>query len=293
MNYDGCCLEVTRDGRSLVAIEDLNLSDVWVAKGNGSEARQITSGEAMGFGVQWVGGRVAAANSRWQWSIANPDGRNIVPLVNDRDPHLQLSVCADDKHLVYSTWRNGMFELWASEADGSNAVKLISQAVLGFAGGACTPDSKSVVYAADNALWCVALTGGTPHRQDMPLSEFAYSPDGKLMFYQSQKIEGGEMHAKFFVTPSNDPKTVLYALGTPYGMRFPRFTPDSKAIAFLLTRDRATNIWIQGLKESAPKPLTKFSSGEMFAFDWSRDGKQLAFSRGQHKTDVVMISNFR
>jgi eukaryotic-like serine/threonine-protein kinase len=293
VNYDACCLEVTRDGRSLVALKDLTLSDLWVAKGNGSDAGQITRGEAMGFGLSWVGGRVAAANSRWQWSIANPDGRNVAPLMDDRDPHLQLSVCADDKHLVYSTWRNGRFELWASEADGSNAVKLIPQAVLGFAAGACTPDAKSVIYAADNAIWRVSITGGTPERQDMPLSEFGYSPDGKLMFYQSQRIEGGTMHARFLVTPASDPKAILYALDTPYGMYVPRFTPDSRAIAFLLTRERATNIWIQGLKESAPKQLTKFSSGEMFAFDWSRDGKHLAFSRGQHKTDVILMSNFR
>jgi len=95
------------------------------------------------------------------------------------------------------------------------------------------------------------------------------------------------------VTPANDPKTILYSLDTPYGMRSPRFTPDGKAIAFLLTRDDATNIWIQSLKKSAPKQLTKFSRGEMFAFDWSRDGKQLAFSRGQEKTDVILMSNFR
>jgi eukaryotic-like serine/threonine-protein kinase len=293
VNYDGCCLEVTRDGRSLVAVEDVDLRDVWVAKGNGSDARQITSGEAMGFGVSWVGGRLAAANSRRQWSIANPDGSNVASLMNDRDPHLQLSVCPDDKHLVYSTWRKGMIELWASEADGSNALKLIPQAVLGFGAGACTPDSKSVIYAADNAIWRVSISGGTPERQEIPLSEFGYSPDGKLMFYQSQKIEGGAMHVKLLVTPANDPKTILYALDTPYGMESPRFTPDSKAIAFLLTRDRATNIWIQGLKESAPKQLTKFSSGEMFAFDWSRDGKHLAFSHGQQKTDVILMSNFR
>jgi len=214
-------------------------------------------------------------------------------MMNDRDPHPQLSVCADDKHLVYSTWRNGRFELWASEADGSNAVKLSPQVVLGFVAGTCTPDAKSVIYAADGAIWRVPITGGTAERLDMPFSEFSYSPDGKLMFYHSQKVEGGAMHAKFLVTQANDPKTVLYALDTPYGMRFPRFTPDSKAIAFLLTRDHATNIWIQGLKESAPKQLTQFSSGEMFGFDWSRDGKHLAFSRGQHETDVVLMSNFR
>ncbi len=35
------------------------------------------------------------------------------------------------------------------------------------------------------------------------------------------------------------------------------------------------------------------SSDDMFAFAWSHDGKQLAFSRGRRKTDVVMMSHFR
>jgi WD40 repeat protein len=38
--------------------------------------------------------------------------------------------------------------------------------------------------------------------------------------------------------------------------------------------------------------MKKFTSDDMFAFAWSADGKRLAFSRGQRKTDVVMMSNF-
>jgi Tol biopolymer transport system component len=75
-------------------------------------------------------------------------------------------------------------------------------------------------------------------------------------------------------------------------MQSPQFTPDSKAIAYIITRNHATNIWEQPLAGGEPFQLTKFSSGDMFAFAWSRDGKQLAFSRGQRKTDVVMMSNF-
>jgi len=31
----------------------------------------------------------------------------------------------------------------------------------------------------------------------------------------------------------------------------------------------------------------------IFAFDWSRDGKQLALTRGSENSDVILISNFR
>jgi|SRR5215831_20611026 len=113
------------------------------------------------------------------------------------------------------------------------------------------------------------------------------------MFYVSQKIVGGTMQSKLIVTASADSKTALYTFDAPYGMQSATFTPDNRAIAFLLTRNRATNVWKLPLSGTEPVPVTKFTSGEMFAFAWSGDGKQLAFSRGQRKTDVILLSNFR
>jgi hypothetical protein len=113
------------------------------------------------------------------------------------------------------------------------------------------------------------------------------------MFYNSQEIAGGAIHPMLVVTPAYDPKTILHKLDAPYGLQFPTFTPDGKAIAFLLTRNRATNIWKEQLSGTAPSALTKFPTGDMFGFSWSRDGKKLAFSRGQQKTDVILMSNFR
>ena len=98
------------------------------------------------------------------------------------------------------------------------------------------------------------------------------------------------MQSKLVVAPAEGGNP-LYTFNTPYGLQSARFTPDSKALAFLLTRNRATNIWEQPLSGGEPVPLTKFTTGDMFAFAWSKDGKQLTFSRGQRKTDVVMMSN--
>lgn len=61
------------------------------------------------------------------------------------------------------------------------------------------------------------------------------------------------------VNPAYDPKTILHKLDAPYGLQSPKFTPDGKAIAFLLTRNRATNIWKSPLSGSAPSVLTKNS----------------------------------
>lgn len=289
-NYVTCCLDVTRDGDSLVAIQGTTLSDIWIAKGDGSEPKQITSGEALGLGLDWVGNKIVAVDPRLQWITINADGSNQSQLTNDHDIHLQLSGCPDGKHVLYTTVHEGKADLWRAQPDGSSPVKLPATGIL-FGAATCTPDSQSAIYVADNAIWSIPLEGGKPTKLNVPLAFSGYSPDGKLLFYISQTHQDTLLQSNFVVTSATG-GTPLYTLAVPYGMQSPRFTPDGKAIAFLLTRNRATNIWEQPLAGGPAVQLTKFPGGQMFAFAWSADGRQLAFSRGQNKTDVVMMSNF-
>jgi hypothetical protein len=46
-------------------------------------------------------------------------------------------------------------------------------------------------------------------------------------------------------------------------------------------------------KEGARGQLTDFKTDRILSFDWSRDGKWLACSRGVVNSDVVLISNLR
>jgi len=289
-DYDLCCLDVTSDGDSLVALQDTTMSDVWVANGDGSNARQVSSGEALGLGLDWLGNRIVTVNPQFQWFVMNSDGSGRAPLSGDRSPHIQLNACNDGKHLVYTTFHNGQLELWRSEADGSNAIQLAPRPAL--AGGLCAPDSKSVLYATNEGIWRVPIDGGKSEKTDLPLNLVGYSQDGKLMFNTSQKVENGHYVSKVIVSPAGGGEP-LHEFDAPFGMQATRFTPDGKALAYMLTRNHATNIWEQPLAGGDPIQLTKFDQGEMFAFAWSPGGKQLAFSRGARKSDVVMMSGFR
>jgi hypothetical protein len=42
-----------------------------------------------------------------------------------------------------------------------------------------------------------------------------------------------------------------------------------------------------------PHQITGFTSGRIFSFSWSRDGKQMIVARGSETSDVVLVSNFR
>jgi Tol biopolymer transport system component len=126
----------------------------------------------------------------------------------------------------------------------------------------------------------------------LPLHEIEFSPDGKLQTSRVETFENGNLRVRQLVTPAGG-GSPLYTFDVPFGMELVRFTPDSKALAYTLTRNRATNIWKQPLAGGNPVQMTQFPSGQILSFAWSADGKQLAFSRGQRKADAVMMSNFR
>ena len=105
----------------------------------------------------------------------------------------------------------------------------------------------------------------TPKRQ-----RFAISP-----------IEGG-LPAKVFDLPQ------------PLGLQQAvSWTPDGRALTYVDTRNGVYNIWAQPLDGRPPKQMTDFTTDQIFAYAWSRDGKRLACARGNQISDVVLINAIR
>jgi Tol biopolymer transport system component len=72
-----------------------------------------------------------------------------------------------------------------------------------------------------------------------------------------------------------------------------RWTPDGRAVAYVDTQGGVSNIFAQPLDGGKARQLTDFKQERIFSFGYSRDGKQLALSRGTINNDVVLISNFK
>jgi tricorn protease-like protein len=53
--------------------------------------------------------------------------------------------------------------------------------------------------------------------------------------------------------------------------------------------DGVSNIWLKRLNGGPPKKLTDFQSEAILAFDLSRDGKNLIYSRGGWVFDLVLV----
>ena len=72
----------------------------------------------------------------------------------------------------------------------------------------------------------------------------------------------------------------------------PRWTPDGHALTYINTINGVSNIWSLSIDGSAPKQLTDFKTDQIFWFDFSRDGKQLAVSRGFQTSEVILTGLF-
>ena len=70
-------------------------------------------------------------------------------------------------------------------------------------------------------------------------------------------------------------------------------TADGRDLTYVDTKGGVSNIWLQSLAGGAPRQLTDFKDQRIFGFAWSRDGKQLALSRGVVNSDVVLVKDFK
>ena len=70
----------------------------------------------------------------------------------------------------------------------------------------------------------------------------------------------------------------------------PAWAPDESGLDYIVTRNGVSNIWRQPLTGGAPVQITHFSTGRIFSFAWSPDGRWLSLASGVSRSDVVLMS---
>jgi Tol biopolymer transport system component len=70
-----------------------------------------------------------------------------------------------------------------------------------------------------------------------------------------------------------------------------RWTADGRALTYIDNRGGISNIWSQPLDGGQPRQLTDFKNDQIFAFEWSRDGRAIVCTRGVVTSDVVLFSD--
>jgi WD40 repeat protein len=120
-----------------------------------------------------------------------------------------------------------------------------------------------------------------------------FSPDGKWMPEILTSTDPGTQAvthkiALIDVTANLDaPAKVLDIRADAW--QFIGFSPDGKALVYVVVENGVGNIWAQPLDGSKGHMLTNFTSDTIFIFQFSPDGKTLSVARSHVISDVVLL----
>jgi DNA-binding winged helix-turn-helix (wHTH) protein/Tol biopolymer transport system component len=287
--------DLTRDGKTLVAIASHPTSNVWVAPAADlSQARQITSAALPLFRVVEApdGHLLATSMDGKLWSLQADGSRRTLftdLLVTD----FQGDPAPCGRFIVFASGRAATTELVRVAANGADATPLVRGDLNSFV---CTPDGKYVFYDDLHRIFRIPVEGGVSVQIARVLGEniggrLSISPDGKFLAYPYEEYAPAPT-VKLAIIPAEGgpPTKVLSALGVVWGLLW---SPDGKSLQYSFSQNGAYNIWEQPLTGGEPRHLTKFSSGTIFDFHWSLDGKRLLMTRGEVSSDAALLSDLR
>jgi TolB protein len=295
-------VDLTANASALVAVVSNATSNIGtVPNGEWSNGRQLASTKFYGtFSLAVASNgriiyqsRTGGNSDLW---IMDADGRNQRQLTDDPYTERHVSATADGRYIVFDSVRPAKIQLWRVDVDGSNP-KLLTQGP-GF-NPSISPDSKWVVYTTFGvggfSIWKVSIDGGTAVRITHKYSMSpAVSPDGKLIAcYYLDESSGRTSIALVPIDGSEPIQMFDFSQTVNIGTHPVRWTHDGRALTYISNRGAVSNIWIQPLDDSPAKQLTDFTTDRIFSFDWSRDGKWLALSRGAEQRDVVLMTDFK
>jgi Tol biopolymer transport system component len=292
-------LSLTQDSRRLAVVQNQTVSSIWMAGDDeGAAAKQIISEIGSIELLAWTpdGGIVYHSNAGQsaEISITKADGTARRQLTTDARISGGLTVSPDGRYIFFASDRAGHSNIWRVDIDGQNAKQMT------FGEGEffpeCTPDAEWVVYQSgyyEPRLWKMRVDGSSPIQLTVTrASRPAVSADGQMIAYHylDPEIEKSQWSIGI-VSSDGGPRLQRFALPPTLSpaVRLIRWSPDHKSISFVNRQNGLSEIWIQPLDGSATKQVTNFKAEQIAAFDWSPDGRSLAFIRNVQTSDVILI----
>ncbi len=290
-------LSLTSDAKTLAVIQDHVVSNIWTAGENAAGSKQIMSEAGWLNELIWLpDGRIAYTSNAGGisdiWTMY-ADGSGIRQLTVGANARLGLSVTADEKQLVFAAERDGKYNLWRIDIDGSNLTRITNGD--GEFYPQCTLDGRWIIYQSGGnhpMLWKMPIGGGEPTQITKTKAQRpSISPDGKFVAYHYlESIAEGSRWGIGINSIEEGKRIKRFDFPSTVVERLVKWTRDGKSIAFLNNLGGVPNIWLQPVEGGEAKPMTEFSSDSIITFNWNADGSRLALIRGVETSDVLLIN---
>lgn len=292
-------ISITNDSKRLAAKQSSETRILLVGPANALEqAKAIPAEQTDGVELDWLNDhRLIIATANFQVVAVDIDGANRLQI--SHMPSVRPSACGDGKWVVFNM-RNekGYVNVWRATQEGSDLSQLTNGAFDDYP--ACSPDGKWVLYvttaAEKRVLMRMPSSGGVPQ---VLYDRFAfspatgaevtaaYSPDGqRIAFFRAGQNNNSIIDLAIIAA---DGGSVLKQFEIPQNAEQLRWTPDGKAVTYVVQKGAASNIWKQPVAGGSPQQITHFPVDRIRSYAWSRDGKKFAITRGHESFDAVMF----
>jgi eukaryotic-like serine/threonine-protein kinase len=295
LNDYGITLRVTRDARSIVAVQSETTTAIYDAEfAMPDKGATVTGVSSERDATDWtVDGKIVVYDPAGRAELISPDGSGSVRLTT-RGSSFMPSMCGDGQSFLYSTLtENNTMHIVRSDLV-RDQEKEISSGRFDWS-PVCSPDGTWAAYIARESnqgkVMRVSTMGGQPVAI-YTVGHAAFptiSNDGKYIAFQ---VNTADKKNQFVVVPAEGGAPVHQVEVSPESdlMRMAR---DGNGFSYVLHDGDVDNLWFQSFADGHARQLTHFASDHIYSYAFSRDGKRFALTRGSDRQDAVMLSNFR
>jgi Tol biopolymer transport system component len=201
----------------------------------------------------------------------------------------------------------GKMNIWRVNTDGSGA-KQISFGGMD-AAPLCSPDGKMAYYAdqvtlqvmrvpvddADAAGKAEMVPWTAIPKEIYTAGQLDISRDGKFLAFSVGGLAEPHAGGRIAVvpiggaTPGKGVK-LLYP-DSRIGPDLLNFTPDGKAVVYVIRENGVENLWAQPVDGGSGKQITNFTADGIREFEFSPDGKMLGVLQEHVESDVVLLQD--
>jgi len=284
---------VAADGKTVVVSQTKLNFDLGVAPaGSPSELKSVplASHENL-WRWGWGANGMLVVPQAGQIKFVAPNGDETMLMSDQAHISDQTTACGDGKYIVFrrvSRSGSAAVNLWRMDVNGSS----VTQLTFGQNDRepACTRDGKFVYYTDQmdrQTIKRISIDGGKPETVvNEPVGQFDVSPDGKWIASEELSEDQHKLSVRLDPTDGSKGK---HAEADPRMTSPPMFTPDGKAIVYVVREKGVDNLWTQTLDGAGRKPLTAFAKDLIFRYAFSQDGRQIAIERGTINSDAFLF----
>ena len=279
-------------GNSILISHTVNgLTNIWKYSLQDRSLTQITFGtgedvspmpDPGGKGIYYVNGRLSGSLTAYH--VHSKQSTDIVP-----DGAVQPFISRDGKRVMYTTVPTlGKFELWTSDIDGGNRVKIATNETQGqkLLLHNWAPDSFHLAFSQGPKLFIVGADGNglrqLPSMAEMFISNAVWSPDQKSVYVSAAENALGSTHTVWKWSDGSNPANLVGGCGFAYDI-----DPHGKYLLALFQFGEQAGVSEVPISERKCIPLLPgVTSGAILALD----GKSLLYPVAVHGEAAAAIN---